>query len=134
MKNLSVIEGGNHVLPRVRADAVETRSRNSPPDADPTLTSEPSPVRNDERPSALAVRREDHAPIESVVKELQAALDALEGPRREVQLQFDGHGDYVVEIRSITDGKVIQRFPPENLLNLQGSVADLLGTVVDRLS
>ena len=134
MKNLSVIEAGSRALPRVRAEAVEIKTKNSPSSADPARTGAPGPVRGDERASVPVDRREEQDAIQSVVDELQSALDAREGPRREVQLHFDGHGDYVVEIRSITDGQVIQRFPPENLLNLRGSVADLLGTVVDRLS
>jgi hypothetical protein len=72
--------------------------------------------------------------MEAAVKSLQEALDQTSGPRREVELRFDERGEYTVEGRRQSDGFVIQRFPPENLLNPRGKAADLLGTVVDRLS
>lgn len=134
MKNLSVIDGSAQALPRVRLDAAEVKSHDSPTRTSPLPDSQPPvPAPPEEAPPA-GISEANLPEIQSAMAELQESLDALEGPRREVQLHFEDGGEYVVEIRSIHDGEVIQRFPPENLLNLRGRSSDLLGTVIDRLS
>ena len=125
MRNLSPLDLGSLERPAAvtgRAPSPQGEPRPRPRD-DTTQEAAPPP------PAAPSV-----ADMEDAVKQLQDALDQASGPRREVELLFDDGGDYTVEVRRQSDGFVIQRFPPENLLNPKGNPADLLGTVVDRLS
>lgn len=125
MRNLSTLDLGSLERPTMvtgRALSPQGEPRPQPSDDAPTSgPAQPSPA-----PSV--------ADMEAAVKNLQEALDQTSGPRREVELLFDEGGEYTVEVRRQSDGFVIQRFPPENLLNPRGKAADLLGTVVDRLS
>jgi len=125
MRNLSTLDLGSLERPAAvpgRAPSAQGEPRPRPRDDTTQETTTQSPA----APSV--------ADMEGAVKQLQDALDQAPGPRREVELLFDDGGEYTVEVRRQSDGFVIQRFPPENLLNPKGNPADLLGTVVDRLS
>ena len=70
--------------------------------------------------------------LETAVEELRRNIAERGLDDREVDLRFEKDGDYVVEVRSKRTGEVLQKFPPEIILNRRGGAADLLGTVVDR--
>ncbi|HRY41419.1 MAG TPA: flagellar protein FlaG [Candidatus Krumholzibacteria bacterium] len=73
--------------------------------------------------------------LEGAVAELQESLDRLPGGERDVRLLYEEQDhSFVIEIRDKETGKLIQKFPPENLLNPSRGPADLLGTMIDRLS
>jgi uncharacterized FlaG/YvyC family protein len=134
MKDLTAITSSSPTLLQARVDAAGSTIADPRPSSAPAADQAPPTSDTATAAGRPAPPETDRESIDAVVTELQEALDRLSGPRRDVQLHFEGDGQYVVEVRSIHDGEVIQRFPPENLLNLRGSVADLLGTVVDRLS
>jgi len=73
--------------------------------------------------------------MEAAVAELQISLDRIPGASREARVLYNKEDrTFLVEIRDKETGDLIQSYPPENLLNPSPSAADLLGTVVDRLS
>ena len=120
MKSMSGIPGGATPTPPVGVEARE------PVSSAPVVSDNPAPE------AKPAPSRED---FEVAVAEVQDQLDAMPGGEREVRLLFEQEDNsYVVEIRDKETGDLIQKFPPENLLNPDRSSADLLGTVVDRRS
>ncbi len=82
------------------------------------------------RPTSDAAQQE----YQPAIDDLQTALEQAGGSPREASLRFKDDGSYVVEIRAKDDGRLLQEFPAENLLNCHASPADLLGTVIDRRS
>ncbi|MEZ4388781.1 MAG: hypothetical protein R3D98_14655 [Candidatus Krumholzibacteriia bacterium] len=124
MKTLTSVENGPQVQPVIGV------GRTAGGDAAPrTRSAEPAPPGS----GATGTSAPTDEDLAAALKQLQEALDQAGGPRRDVELGFED-GEFYVEIRRRSDGLVIQRFPPENLLNPRGSSADLVGTVVDRRS
>ena len=120
MKSMSGIPGGTAPTPPAGVEAREAVSSTPVVSENPAPQVKPAPSREE---------------LEAAVTELQNQLDAMPGGEREVRLLFDQEDNsYVVEIRDKETGELIQKFPPENLLNPDRSSADLLGTVVDRHS
>jgi len=123
MKNLSIIDQGSQTRPasgagRTGLSDPELRPRS----AEATETPGPDPAQVTEDSASL---------YEKAVEMLQDSLDQGSGPKRDVNLEyFDGN--FIVEIRRRDDGALLQRFPPENLLNPKDPAADYLGTVIDR--
>jgi len=121
MKNLSGIESSTPALQPVGSDS---RSNGAP------ATAQSAPP----QPSSAPPPETSQADLQAAVAELQEALDRSSEPNRDVELNFRDDGQYVVEIRHRKDGRLLQQFPPENLLNRKGPAADLVGTVIDRKS
>jgi len=138
MKSLTGIPGGVAPSPPAGVEPREPRSQA------PAVSGEASPARYHSFQSHLATRSgtTPTAPAGIPGEELTAAAERLEetlarlpGPEREVHLLFEEErGDFAVEVRDKRSGDVIQRFPPEKLLNQGLGSADLLGTVIDRRS
>lgn len=124
MSNLSNIDLGAPVQPASGAGRTGLSDQEPRPrSADPIETAGPEPAKVTEEETATRYER--------AVEMLQESLDQVSGPRRDVNLEFFD-GNYVVEIRRQDDGTLLQRFPPENLLNPKDPAADYLGTVIDR--
>lgn len=118
MKNIAGIPGG-----AVPSTGAEPREPVAPV---PVVSENPAP-----QAESVPTRQD----FEAAVTELQGQLDVMPGGEREVRLLFEQEDNtYIVEIRDKETGDLIQKFPPENLLNPDRSSADLLGTVVDRRS
>ena len=125
MKSMSGVPGGTAPTPPT---GVEPREPVSPA---PVVSEDPAPQHSAPEIKPAPAREE----LEAAVTELQGQLDLMPGGEREVRLLFEQEDNsYVVEIRDKETGDLIQKFPPENLLNPDRSSADLLGTVVDRHS
>ncbi len=125
MKSLTGINGGVAPQPPV---AVETRV----PTPEPATTSgqTASPPSSGDKVAPLT-----REAMEAAVAELQVSLDRVPGSGREAKILYNKEDrTFLVEIRNKETGEVIQSYPPENLLNPAHASADLVGTVVDRLS
>ncbi len=139
MKTLTGIPGG--VAPSPPAGVEPREPRSQAPVVSGEASAAPYHSFQPVRPAGPPVQppsRRDAAPDDEVAaaaERLAEALSQLPGPEREVHLLFEQEGqDYVVEVRDKRSGDVIQRFPPEKLLNQGLGSADLLGTVIDRRS
>ncbi len=147
MKTLTGIPGGASPLPPAGVEPRQHSSRgpavsgeaqpraDAPPGAG-RPTSETSPTAGSD-PAGPRGERADGAgeDLVAATDRLEETLDRLPGPQREVHLLFEEQDrSYVVEVRDKRDGHLIQRFPPEKLLNQGIGPADLLGTVIDRRS
>lgn len=116
MTNLTEIESGPTKLPSLEEPHARDTARTNAKATDaPTTT-------------AMPTRKE----LEAAVEDLRRNIAERGLDDREVNLRFEEGGDYVVEVRSKRTGEVLQKFPPEKILNRRGGAADLLGTVVDR--
>jgi len=126
MKSLTGINGGvapqPPVAPESRAPAPEPETTSGQPASPPKGGDEVAPLTREA--------------IEKAVAELQTSLDRIPGGSgREAKVLYNKEDrTFLVEIRDKETGEVIQSYPPENLLNPSHASADLLGTVVDRLS
>ncbi len=138
MKSLTGIPGGIAPSPPAGVEPREPRSQA------PVVSAAESPARyhsfQSDRPAGSDPARS--TPPGAPGEELAAAAERLEetlarlpGPQREVHLLFEEeHGEFAVEVRDKQSGDLIQRFPPEKLLNQGLGAADALGTVIDRRS
>ena len=133
MKSMTGITGGTVILPPA---APETR----PASPAPSVAGSGSPAGAAVHPTAQAPDSGSPLPptraeMEAVVADLRESLARLPGGERDVRLRYDEQDQtFAIEIRDRESGELIQTFPPENLLNQPRRAADLLGTVIDRLS
>jgi len=123
MKNLSTIDTGAQTMPLSGAGR--------PSLSDPELRPRSEDLIETKSPDRAEVNEESASHYEEAVKQLQESLDLGSGPKRDVSLEFL-EGNFIVEVRRHEDGVLIQRFPPENLLNYKDRAADHLGMVIDR--
>jgi uncharacterized FlaG/YvyC family protein len=131
MKTLTGIPGGIAPRPPVSVDPGEPLRSVASASGEASVVDGPAAVPTP-APETDATQANDLA---GAVARLRDAIDQLPGPEREVELLYENDpGEYVVEIRNKESGELLQRFPPEKLLNHRRDPADLLGTVIDRRS